>query len=206
MKIRTDFVTNSSATCTTEIIIDNPVLLEILQRYKDMGTFGDGLFFGIGGYDYIEYVFNFNPMNPEDVVYEKVWYSNLTPPQETKKPAFYFYENLNGEGWPRGGRCPEKLDDVLTNLLDLMSVEQEKYNKDLYVKLEKEVQDRKNQINAEYMYVQWNNRGDEDEPWPGGILSAEYSYSPATGEKYQEEYFPDDDIHGNDSGKDESVD
>ncbi len=41
MKIRTDFVTNSSSYSSTEIIIDNPVLLELLQKYKDMGVIRD---------------------------------------------------------------------------------------------------------------------------------------------------------------------
>lgn len=35
MKIRTGFVTNSSSYCTAEVVIDNPVLLEILKKYKD---------------------------------------------------------------------------------------------------------------------------------------------------------------------------
>ena len=34
MKMRTDFVTNSSSYSTAEVVIDNPVLLEILQKYK----------------------------------------------------------------------------------------------------------------------------------------------------------------------------
>ena len=35
MKIRTGFVTNSSSYCSAEVVIDNPVLLEILKKYKD---------------------------------------------------------------------------------------------------------------------------------------------------------------------------
>ena len=41
MKIRTDFVTNSSSSNSTEIMVDNPVLLGILSRYQDMGAFGE---------------------------------------------------------------------------------------------------------------------------------------------------------------------
>jgi len=39
MKIRTDFVTNSSSYCSTSIVIDNPVLMEILVKYKEIGLF-----------------------------------------------------------------------------------------------------------------------------------------------------------------------
>ena len=35
MKIRTGFVTNSSSYCSAEVVIDNPVLLGILKKYKD---------------------------------------------------------------------------------------------------------------------------------------------------------------------------
>ena len=52
MKIRTDFVTNSSSESSVEVFIDNPVLLEILQKYKDLGLFiedGERAYdFGIG--------------------------------------------------------------------------------------------------------------------------------------------------------------
>lgn len=41
MKIRTDFVTNSSSYSTADIVVDNPILLEILHRYKAMGLFED---------------------------------------------------------------------------------------------------------------------------------------------------------------------
>lgn len=39
MKIRTNFVTNSSSYSSAEIKIDNPVLLEILEKYKTLGAF-----------------------------------------------------------------------------------------------------------------------------------------------------------------------
>lgn len=50
MKIRTDFVTNSSSYSSAEIVVDNPILLEILQRYKDKGLFDDKkIYFTIDG-------------------------------------------------------------------------------------------------------------------------------------------------------------
>ena len=41
MKIRTDFVTNSSSYSSTNIVIDNPVLMDILIKYKEIGLFED---------------------------------------------------------------------------------------------------------------------------------------------------------------------
>ena len=41
MKIRTGFVTNSSSYSSAEIKIENPVLLEILKKYKDLAVFNN---------------------------------------------------------------------------------------------------------------------------------------------------------------------
>ena len=41
MKIRTGFVTNSSSYSSAEIKIDNPVLLKILEKYKEIDAFAD---------------------------------------------------------------------------------------------------------------------------------------------------------------------
>jgi hypothetical protein len=49
MKIRAGFVTNSSSYTSADITIDDPLLLEILQKYKDLGAFGDEYF---GGYNF----------------------------------------------------------------------------------------------------------------------------------------------------------
>ena len=51
MKIRTNFVTNSSSVSTTEVVIDNLVLLEILAKYQQLGTFDEVFSFNIGSID-----------------------------------------------------------------------------------------------------------------------------------------------------------
>ncbi len=45
MKFRTGFVTNSSSYSTAEVKIDNPVLLAILKKYKEVGVFDHIEFF-----------------------------------------------------------------------------------------------------------------------------------------------------------------
>src|SRR3990172_374232 len=76
MKIRTYFVTNSSSYCTTEVVIENRVLLEILRKHKDMGLFGNNdPIIGIGTYESVD----------EDFYEDK--YQG-----KTTTPAFFYYE------------------------------------------------------------------------------------------------------------------
>ena len=57
MKIRTDFVTNSSSTGNILVLIDNPLLLEILMKYKEMGLFDENkMYFKIGSRTKEEYL------------------------------------------------------------------------------------------------------------------------------------------------------
>ncbi|NLI08739.1 MAG: hypothetical protein GX457_16870 [Thermotogaceae bacterium] len=138
MKIHTDFVTNSSSVSTVEIVIDNPMLLEILLRYKDMGAFGESPFFGIG-----EYVSG-----------------NEVPGIKTL--AFQYSEDLDGEGWPRLRTSPKTLAEVLEGIISLIGDDSE-YNEKLIDEMESELSEKSAEILAEYKKASWNFKELENE-------------------------------------------
>lgn len=150
MKIRTNFVTNSSSYSSAEIKIDNPVLLEMLEKYKKLGTFktfndpsfddnhGEKLI-AIGCSDneankFLERYYQFNEQ-PYTIYYE-----------EDEQAEVYF--------------GPKTIEDVTDCIFDLL---QEKdgdenihiKNWKLFNKLKKEVELRSEEINKSYKYVSW---------------------------------------------------
>jgi hypothetical protein len=171
MKIRTDFVTNSSSESTAEIVIDNPLLLEILQKYKDIGTFGDEkLFFGIG-----EYHTKYN--NSVGSEFES----------KIKTPAFYYHEDLCAEGWTRVGGCPRKLTKVLEEIINLIGgCDEGQFDKEKLNQMEKELRKNKIEIGKNYAKVSWSYEDLTDNPEGDEIRRWFYSYSPVDGEKYVE--------------------
>lgn len=174
MKIRTDFITNSSSVSEAEIVIDNPVLLEILQKYEDMGAFGaEKPFFGIG--EYFSYDENFDDSGGES---------------EPKKPAFYYFENLRGEGWPRVLGCPKTLGEVLGKIIEVIDEAYDeryvKYDKEIMKQMKAELTQRAEEIKNNFAKVYWEHeditglsRSDEISRWA-------YWYDPINGEGYAE--------------------
>ena len=157
MKIRTDFVTNSSSVSTAEIVIDNPMLLEILQRYKDLGAFGESPFFGIG-----EYVSG-----------------NEVP--GIKTPAFQFSEALYGEGWATVTSSPKTLDEVLGEIIAIIS-DSTDLNKELIAQMKEELRQKEAEINKNYSLVYWSSiQEGEDEP---EVIGGKFTYDQENGEKY----------------------
>lgn len=173
MKIRTDFVTNSSSSNHAEIMIDNPVLLEILQKYRDMGLSPkDDLGFSIGTY--------------------ASKYSDFRASLDdryTKTPAFFLYEHCGGEGLSMVLKWPRSLDEVLTCILDIMDkdsgeasnhFDQDRYDPDLYRQLKEELRLREKEIKTGYTKVKWSG---EDSEWG---MDHKFSYDALVGEKYEE--------------------
>lgn len=158
MKIRTDFVTNSSSYSSAEIMIDNPILLEILARYRDLGLImeSDKLKIGSGEFSGV-----YPDMNPEEFLSdEQLGFS--------KTPALYYMVE-------EGGVYPPKLlEDVLSSIVELLNYE--------YIStelLEKELEQKKGEINKAFEKVYWdyNHMSNEHEyEYINGYVDEHYTF------------------------------
>jgi len=171
MKIRTDFVTNSSSYSSAEIVIDNPVLLEILQKYKDKGTFDPGdSDYSIG--EYVSYE-EYPPTLPN---YRQI----------SNTPALYVGLAEGSNSW---GNIPSKLNEVIRLILYCLEDGDSIVDKVLFEQMKAEVDRKRKEILASYMYVSWkikdsSNEGNE-EPYNGDITESElFTFDPVRGEEY----------------------
>lgn len=175
MKIRTDFVTNSSSVSTAEVVIDNLVLLEILHRYKDMGTF-----------EWVEPYFDIGVHG---------YFSEGRTNSFTYNPTFFYWEHMFGEGWSRMPKCPKSLADVLDGIIDIMDTGSKDFDQDLYKQMKEELYQRSAEIRKGYRNIKWEHLNktdiseDDEYKW-------EYEYDPENGEKYHVELYKKDEDDG----------
>lgn len=167
MKIRTNFVTNSSSYSSAEIKIDNPVLLEILQRYKEKGAFinDDGFDLGdpIGASEYdAKSEYDWDP-DDNDYGHEPV--------------AVYLYDpEITDVDY-----APKKIEQVAELLMNAITREGVDKVKDpkLVKQCRKELQERKQEIIDNYNEVFWvaeDEGGDECAPEEGATTKWEFYY------------------------------
>lgn len=144
MKIRTDFVTNSSSYSSAEIMIDNPVLLEILARYQDMGLIieeSSATSIGSGG-------FNLPPPEMEiEIPDEKRGFSTM--------PAFNYYVEEGAFGY----YPPSSLEDVIGSIIEILDYEKgcTQMDEDLIEQLKTELEQKREDINKSFERVYWEN-------------------------------------------------
>lgn len=170
MKIRTDFVTNSSSYSSAEVIIDNPVLLEILKKYEDMGTFSSrNQDFSIGNYENLE-------VDPH-WSHEEI---SITPAIAVSVV----------EGSYPWSNVPSSLSDVVENILYCLEEVGSIKDNDLLGKMKSELEYRSDEITAAYKQVIWGNSDSDNDEGKAedynGYITDEtiFTFDPLKGEDY----------------------
>lgn len=151
---------------TTEIAIENPILLEILQKYKETGLFGDKYpIIGIGDFDSAD-------LN----------WDGYKGPKLSGVPAFYYFEQegiLYDESLPLARFTPKELVKVVEKLILIMENGVEYLDERFLALLKDEISQRKDEINQAYsrvFWVCWN-----------GTEGEKFEYDPINGESYENE-------------------
>lgn len=164
MKIRKGFVTNSSSSSYGEVVIDNPVLLEILAKYKALGTFGEDIDFEIGDF-YTEYIDGSEPEIDSDI--------------ETKTPAIHTNNQNLADISP-----PRTVNEVLGSLIELLDDYKwysDNCDPELYQRLLEELNKRENEIEQAFVQIKWWSR---QELYSGRFGVWEFKYDKENGEYY----------------------
>ena len=153
----------------TEIVIDNPFLLQILQKYKDMGLFGNLLpVIGIGYFDsFVE----------EFVKTDKKF--------GIRTPAFFYYGYRSEEYYS----SPDvslfvsdnfSINDVLPIIIDIFEQTKEEYLDDFICGMMiEELQQKEGEVRRGYVKVHW----DQVTGWDSGTYELLFDYDLFNGER-----------------------
>lgn len=164
-----------------EVVIENPVMLEILQKYKDMGLFGNHIpIFGIGCFE--------SPIR------------NFTRPIENcgiRNPAFYFREDYGDSGmgpisfWSY--EHPKRLKKVVKNVITLCELARDGVDYHGIPKLLdaeicnraiEELKMKEDLILQNYVEVYWRYYFG----WDDGISEGVFLYDQHSGERWVRDY------------------
>ena len=151
MKFRTNFVTNSSSYSSAEIKIDNPVLLEILSKYKEMGAFAceDAL-----GYDQSQCFCVTEEEAGDYFGYNSTSGNKKKKPSENKL-AFCYMNPETADIY----YAPKSIDEVASLIFDIID-EGDLKDTALFEQCREEVSKRLDEINNSYISVDWHASND----------------------------------------------
>ncbi len=149
MKLRTEFVTNSSSYSSAEIKIDNPVLLEILKRYEALGAFEtDGVYSRASS------------IGSSERAQKRQYLDSRSLAKESERElAFCYYENEDAHVFFAPKSIEEVIDAIFTVIAD--GDVQFFKNQKLFNECKKECEDRMEEINNAYSEVYWSASDDD---------------------------------------------
>jgi len=155
MKIRTDFVTNSSSYSSTSIVIDNPVLMEILVKYKEIGLFEN-----------------------LDLRFE-------IAPDSDRAFTYLDEDCIGPSGISSLQECLEEIIEIISSDLDDNLDNSNEYDENLFETMVKELRKNEDKILEAYKSVSWLIReSSNEEDYDGRLLTEDrFSFAPEKGEE-----------------------
>ena len=184
MKIRTNFVTNSSSYSSAEIKIDNPVLLEILKKYEEKGAFEGTILeydrIGVNAKEEREREFwGCYPWtdDEEELKEREEELAEVLKGYEDKDVALFYYNDESAEV----DYSPENIEDVIGCLLRMLDYENGYLDSvpPLFDDFKSEILNRVEEINENFVDVIWkarNNSFGESAPAEGEQIEWEYRF------------------------------
>lgn len=161
--------------CSTEVVIDNQVLLEILVRYQDMGAFGEaGPEFSIGS----DEVDLYHDIATDDIPEVKRRFSNTH--------AIFLYDpnNYNVE--------PSDIGSILGCIIEIIE-DYSQIKEEIFAQLKAELNNKKDELDMAFTEVYWDTKGNDPDhcvydeetgEYSEIIIESMFTFDPKNGSKY----------------------